>query len=229
MHYQQPLAHFVRFSPCLWMTFRAKSSISHLRNSRKKALWTVTMLRNFSQGYNILLLRAGDVKRNPGLSDDVCRTRKVHQKKMLTIIHFNARSLLCHFDDIASLVSKYRPEVLALSETWLDTSVIDSEINLPNYCLFRCDRSCSGGGVAVYCADHLSCSVLTCGASIDSKLFPTPLAFGCFYRPPSSPSLSVHDLCDDIETVMISQKYVIALISICQIWTNPTLNSSTIS
>ena len=220
MHYQQPLAHFVRFSPCLWMTFRAKSSISHLRNSRKKALWTVTMLRNFSRGYNILLLRAGDVERNPGPSNDVCRTRKVDQKKMLTIIHLNARSLLCHFDDIASLVSKYRPEVLALSETWLDTSVIDSEINLPNYCLFRCDRSRSGGGVAVYCADHLSCSVLTCGASasgveslwvsIDSKLFPTPLAFGCFYRPPSSPSLSVHDLCDDIETVMISRKYVIA-------------------
>ena len=103
---------------------------------------------------------------NPGPSDDICRTRKVDQKKMLTIIHLNACSLLYHFDDIASLISKYCPEVLALSETWLDTSVIDSEINLPDYCLFRCDRSRSGGGVAVYCDDHLSCSVLTCGASV---------------------------------------------------------------
>ena len=217
--YQQPNFPRMRFSPSFWLTFSVKSSTSHLRDSRKKALWTVMLHRNFSQVHRTLLLRAGDVERNPGPSGDVCMTKKMDKKKILTVIHLNARSLLPHFDDIASLVSKYRPEILALSETWLDSSVTDSEINLPNYFLYRCDRSRSGGGVAVYCADHLSCSVLTCGVSasgveslwvsIDSKLFSSPLALGCFYRPPSSPSVSVHDLCDDIETVMISRKYVI--------------------
>ena len=56
--------------------------------------------------------------------------------------------------------------LVLLSLTWLDPSVDNSEINLPGYSLFRSDRNRCGGGVVVYCANHLPCSVLSCGPSL---------------------------------------------------------------
>ena len=109
---------------------------------------------------------------------------------------------------------------LPLSETWLDSCVGDGELYLPGYTLYHCDRSRCGEGVVVYCADHLSCAVLSCGpsasgveylwVSIDSRLFSSPLVFGCFYRPPNLPSQSVHDVCNSIEKMMIAKKNLVA-------------------
>ena len=175
-----------------------------------------------SGGGNTLLLSCGDVKPNPGPCADSQepRLKKSDPKKMLQLAHLNARSLIRHFDHVACLVSSVHPEVLALSETWLDSSVGDGELYLPGYTLYRCDRSRCGGGVAVYYADHLSCAVLSCGpsasgveylwVSIDSRLFSSPLVFGCFYRPPNLPSQSVHDVCNSIEKMMIAKKNLVA-------------------
>ena len=124
-----------------------------------------------------------------------------NKKTSLTVVHLNTRSLLRHFDDVVALISTHRPEVLALSETWLDPSVDNCEINLLGYSLFRSDRNCCGGGIAVYCANHLPCSELSCGAaassveflwiSIKYGCFHPYLTLGCLYRPPSSPVQSV--------------------------------------
>ena len=51
--------------------------------------------------------------------------------------------------------------ILALSETWLDSSVVDGEVYIPGYTLLRFDRNRSGGGVAMYCAEYLPSSVLS--------------------------------------------------------------------
>lgn len=179
-------------------------NFSHLRVSRKKALVITKSLQGSKKWRNNILLKCGDIEKNPGPTAQGTRRRKSDPKKMLHVVHLNTRSLLRHFDDVACLVSSVHPEVLALSVTWLDSSVGDGELYLPGYTLFRCDRSRCGGGVAVYCADHLSCSVLSCGpsssgveyiwASIDCRLFSSPLVLGCFYRPPSLPSQSVQDI-----------------------------------
>ena len=136
------------------------------------------------------------------------------------MIHVNTRSLLRHFDDVSALVSSERPHILALSETWLDSSVVDGEVHIPGYTLFRFDRNRSGGGVAMYCADNLSCSVLSCSTSssgveslwISVRLgcFHPSLAVGCFYLPPGAPSPSVNDVCDTIENMMLTKKYIVA-------------------
>ena len=139
---------------------------------------------------------------------------------MLQIVHLNAWSLIHHFDDIACLVSSVHPDILAVSETWLNSSVGDGEVHIPGYCLLRCDRSRCGGGVAIYFAVHLSCCILSHGpsssgveylwVSIDSRLFSSPLVLGCFYRPPSLPTQSVQDVCDSIERMMTTKRNVIA-------------------
>ena len=56
----------------------------------------------------------------------------------------------------------------------------------------------------LFCVDYL-------WVSIGYKSFSHPdFKFGCFYCPPNLPSQSVHDLCDNIESMIISKKCVIA-------------------
>ena len=61
----------------------------------------------------------------------------------LSILHFNARSLLPKRSELAQLVSgrQFAPHVIAVSETWLNDTVPDGAIVLPNYSgVFRSDR-----------------------------------------------------------------------------------------
>lgn len=40
--------------------------------------------------------------------------------------------------------------VISVSATWLDNSVTDAEILIPNYIVIRIDRNRNGGGVCCY-------------------------------------------------------------------------------
>ena len=95
---------------------------------------------------------------------------KTTAKKNLKIIHMNTHSLLCHLDEVQSFVLSHRPDILAVSEMWLDPSVSDCEVSLSGYHLYRCDRSRSGGGIGVYVADHeyLSCSTLSHSSGVSN-------------------------------------------------------------
>ena len=68
----------------------------------------------------------------------------------LRIAHLNCRSLLSHKDDVFAMFIAAQLDVLALTETWFDDTVVDSEI-LPcgsGLSLLRMDRNRCGGGVA---------------------------------------------------------------------------------
>jgi hypothetical protein len=184
----------------------------------KKWYWQLLLFSKLNRGKNILLLRCGDVERNPG--PDPAARKKKNKEAPLTVIHLNTRSLIRHFDDVACLLSSERPHILALSETWLDCSVSDEQIHLPGYNVFRSDRSRNGGGVALYCIDVLPCSILHSGTSpsgaeflwvsVKTNHFHPSLAVGCFYRPPGAPSSSVHDVCENIEAMMLNWKCLVA-------------------
>ena len=50
----------------------------------------------------------------------------------------NSRSLIPKMDDLCLLVSgSSPPSIIALTETWLDSSIRDCEVSLPSYELFR--------------------------------------------------------------------------------------------
>ena len=53
-------------------------------------------------------------------------------------------------DTIDILVQDSCPDILVFSETWLNDSVHDKEIEVNDYNVFRCDRLQKGGGVAIY-------------------------------------------------------------------------------
>ena len=70
----------------------------------------------------------------------------------------NIRSILNKFNELQLLVSQYNPYIIGITETWLDSSIKDSEIRLDNYNIFRNDRVGSrGGGVLFYVHRSLAC------------------------------------------------------------------------
>ena len=192
-------------------------------------LWICLVILQIVTCYSLLLL-SGDVELNPGpacpdgapnRTSAAKRSKLASVKKTLKIIHLNARSILRHLDDVQCLVTLQRPDIVAVCESWLSPSIIDAEVSLTGYSLYRSDRSRSGGGVAVYVIDHLSVSQISSGAScgevealwLSISSFKSSLssfAFGCMYRPPSAPSSSVSDMCNILESMLLSHKHVVA-------------------
>ncbi len=71
-------------------------------------------------------------------------------KNGITVSHMNVQSILPSLDEIKLWLKENPYDIFTLSETWLDSSVNDSEIHIPGYVIERADRNRHGGGVAVY-------------------------------------------------------------------------------
>ena len=71
---------------------------------------------------------------------------------IITLLHLNIRSLKKrHFIQIRNLARDKNYEVISLSETWLNSSVKNAEMNIEGYKLFRQNRQgMHGGRVGVY-------------------------------------------------------------------------------
>jgi len=69
----------------------------------------------------------------------------------------NARSLMNKFDIFEAVVSVLDVDIIGVTESWASPQVLDTEISLNGYQLFRCDRSSpnKGGGVLLYVRDSL--------------------------------------------------------------------------
>lgn len=69
----------------------------------------------------------------------------------LVVGHLNIRSLVNKHDELRVFMEKRsRALVLGLSETWLDDSISDAELEVPGFHLYRKDWNRRGGGVLVY-------------------------------------------------------------------------------
>ena len=125
---------------------------------------------------------------------------------------------------------------MALSETWLDDSISDTELALENYNLFRKERNRHGGGVAVYVRSPLTVSSLDSVKSTESSFeslwisisgcqLPSSVAFCVCYRPPSSSSNFVDSFSSDIKSVLAVSR----LIVVCGDFNVNLLNNSSLT
>ena len=90
---------------------------------------------------SILLSLAGDIESNPG-------PVTAHSRD-LSICHINSQSMLSKLDLIAVELGIY--DIITVSETWLDQTIENKDLILPNYQEpIRLDRNRHGGGVAAY-------------------------------------------------------------------------------
>ena len=145
----------------------------------------------------IYLLLCGDIHPCPGPSESSCSYRSVlnvkcFEKKGLHFIHLNVRSLLPKLDELRILARETKLACFCITETWLDDTVSDSEIQLENYNERRRDRNRRGDGVCVYVRSDLAFNPLDelyhdeLEAMWIELILPKtkPIVLGAVYRPP---------------------------------------------
>lgn len=75
-------------------------------------------------------------------------------------LHFvNRQSIISMQGAFKNLVECFRPDIIIATETWLDASAADSELELHNYLIFKKDRPRGKhGGVVIAIVESISCS-----------------------------------------------------------------------
>ena len=103
----------------------------------------------------------------------------------------NINSLLSKIDELREIARKTRATVIGITESKLDGSVLDGEINIDGYELVRSDRNRHGGGVACYIRSDISFNVRGDFSSEIENIFfdillpkTKPILIGILYRPP---------------------------------------------
>ncbi len=58
-------------------------------------------------------------------------------------------------DCVNICVRNNNPDILVISETWLNSSIRDTDVTLNGYSIHRCYRLSKGGGVAIYVRSNI--------------------------------------------------------------------------
>ena len=142
------------------------------------------------------------------------------KKELLFIECINAQSLLCHFDAIETLLHDRDIDILCICETWLESSIDDKFLYIPNFNIVRCDAG-RGAGVCVYYRDSLKIKVLDTGIDkienieeiwiqVQRKKFPS-FIIGCIYRHPKALAASFSYLSDVFKVMLLKRKPIFIL------------------
>lgn len=120
----------------------------------------------------------------------------------LLMLSWNVRSLLKKFAEFEACIDTMKPDLICLSETWLNAATPDSVVSLADFNLIRQDRSIDscprrGGGVCIYTSKKLDCDfdkysyLNTCDGDIELCIISVnliqtkPLTVISCYRPRS--------------------------------------------
>ena len=75
------------------------------------------------------------------------------------MIHLNINSVLSKTDELRVVAKKSKAAVIGVTESKLDATVLDGEVNIDGYEVKRSDRNRHGGGVACYVRNDISFNV----------------------------------------------------------------------
>lgn len=115
------------------------------------------------------------------------------QKSQLSIIYFNARSLLPKINELQALCLTLDPDVVCITESWLAENIEDLEIEIPGYSCTRLDRDRHGGGLVTYIRDTIEYkSILLGPGNLEFSIISLyksncRVCIALLYRPPSCP------------------------------------------
>ena len=74
-------------------------------------------------------------------------------------LYINARSIMNKLNEFGVTVEELGPDVIGVTESWVTDQVLDSELAIGGYVLFRADRqggdAARGGGVLLYVKESL--------------------------------------------------------------------------
>ena len=205
-------------------SIKLQENFSNITRNTDLAFFAISKLKNkpahFLKFYQILLLLSGDINLNPG----PVQTQLIYDKtwdslktKGLHFCHLNVNSLLSKIDEIRDIAYHVKPAVLGITESKLDGSVSNMEINIDGYSIIRSDRNRHGGGVACYIKNDLCFNTKTIFPnSIEHVFFEIlipkvkPIAVGIFYRPPNSNDI-LNLLSDNFQQIDLKKKEIYLL------------------
>ena len=144
----------------------------------------------------ILLILSGDISLNPG---PVYNNQSLHSNEWnvfrsngIHLIHLNVNSLLPKIDEIRYIAERTKAAVIGITESKLDESIFQSEIEIDNYDLLRCDRNRNGGSVTCYIRSDISYVQENSFPNVIENIFfeillpkTTPITVGLMYRLPN--------------------------------------------
>ena len=155
----------------------------------------------------IILITCGDIETNPGPLNNTSSTEystdnsdfssyfSKNKNSFISLLHLNIQSLKPKIDIVRGTLNEF--DILCFTESWLNSSTDDKDIHIPGFNTpFRQDRlDRPGGGIIVYCKDHLSAkrrpdleiNGIEC-LWIQFLLKSEKYLLGTFYRPPNSSS-----------------------------------------
>ena len=64
--------------------------------------------------------------------------------------------MMTHFDELKLLIETNKPDIIGISETKLDKTVNDCDVDISGYRVIRRDRNCYGDGVLIYISESLN-------------------------------------------------------------------------
>ena len=81
-------------------------------------------------------------------------SKKGSKRKNIEIRHVNCHSIRKKLDDIKDKLLNKNADVLCITESWIDSSIKDEEVNIEGYHIYRHDRPegnyAFGGGSCIY-------------------------------------------------------------------------------
>ena len=160
---------------------------------------------------------------NPGsislhLPRDSIHNCEIFKKQGLHFVHLNVNSLLPKIDEIRLLALNSKPQLISLSETKLDSTILDEEIDIHGYSIVRSDRSRNGGGVGCYVRNDISFNVNEVlsdyieNINFDILLPKTkPILIGVIYRHQDKADFNDHfsDALDKINNINNREVYIL--------------------
>lgn len=137
----------------------------------------------------------------------------------LNVGHLNINSLKSKMNEIKSFVKDYNLQVLAVSETHLETTVEDSEVMMEGFRMFRKDRDRCGGGVALYVQNQIKSEQQNDLMQDDTEMVwirvsqpgREDLLVGCCYRRPNTKIEHLDKILEQIKKVAGTGKSVLLL------------------
>ena len=135
----------------------------------------------------------------------------------LKFYYTNSTSLMNKLNELKALVDVFKPDIVAITETWFDDKTAG---NIAGYNVFRRDRGSRGGGVAIYVSDQLESSDVTSDKLITQqveqtwcviKLGKERLLVGCIYRPTAEADARIFEAIAEAAR-MVTRKQVTGMI-----------------
>ena len=122
----------------------------------------------------LMIQLSNDVQLNPGPDVSYSPHNFSLPNKGLRVCHWNVRSYNnTKYEEIRTVLTDERTQldILIITESWLDNTVTDSEINIPGYNIERKDREeKNGGGVLMYISNEITYSRASTYESRTSKI-----------------------------------------------------------